>query len=199
MSESNNKLTVKDLITTGVFSAIIFFAISFGGGFFAMIPAVTFYFPVGASLFAGPVFLLMVAKVPKTGPITIVSILMALFCFLTGMHYTMAVGYLVCGILAEILAYTRRYKSIRMNIISYMVFCFGGTATYITYYVNPQGWIKFMLNKGTEQQYIDIMTDSATTFVLVTMLIGTVVIGWLSGFVGSKLLKKHFEKAGITA
>ena len=64
-------LTIKDLITVGIFSAIIFVCISLSGGPFAMFPALTFYFPVGASLLAGPVYLLLIAKVPKTGPIFI--------------------------------------------------------------------------------------------------------------------------------
>lgn len=56
-----------------------------------------------------------------------------------------------------------------------------------------------MLEKGTTQEYLDSMLASTDWIVLVTMLIGTIVIALLSGFVGSKLLKKQFEKAGITA
>ena len=74
-------LTIKDLITVGIFSAIIFVCISLSGCPFAMFPALTFYFPVGASLLAGPVYLLLIAKVPKTGPIFIAGLLMAIFCY----------------------------------------------------------------------------------------------------------------------
>ena len=56
-------LTIKDLITVGIFSAIIFVCISLGGGPFAMFPALTFYFPVGASLLAGPVYLLLLSLI----------------------------------------------------------------------------------------------------------------------------------------
>ena len=34
---------------------------------------------------------------------------------------------------------------------------------------------------------------------LAVILLGTIVIAAFSGFVGEKLLKKQFEKAGITA
>lgn len=63
MSNTKSGLSVKDLIVTGVFSAIIFICISLSGGVFMMMPALTFYYPVGAALLAGPVYLLMVAKV----------------------------------------------------------------------------------------------------------------------------------------
>ena len=68
MSNTKSGLSVKDLIVTGVFSAIIFICISLSGGVFMMMPALTFYYPVGAALLAGPVYLLMIAKVPKRGP-----------------------------------------------------------------------------------------------------------------------------------
>ena len=48
------------------------------------------------------------------------------------------------------------------------------------------------------QDYVDIMSQTANTLVLITMLLGTVAVAALSAFVGSKLLKKQFEKAGIT-
>jgi len=62
-SETNRrkqKLTVKDLITVGVFSAIILICISLSGGPFAMFPTLTFYFPVGAAPLSGPGFLFLV-------------------------------------------------------------------------------------------------------------------------------------------
>ena len=43
------------------------------------------------------------------------------------------------------------------------------------------------------------MNDTASMTVLAIMIVGTILVAWLSGFVGSKLLKKQFEKAGITA
>lgn len=58
---------------------------------------------------------------------------------------------------------------------------------------------EYHAGKGTTQEYLDSMLASTDWIVLVTMLIGTIVIALLSGFVGSKLLKKQFEKAGITA
>ena len=31
------------------------------------------------------------------------------------------------------------------------------------------------------------------------MVVGTIVVAGISGYIGSKMLKKQFEKAGITA
>ena len=55
-------LTVKDLVTTGIFSAIFFVFTLVGGLPFAPNPVLTFYMPMGAALLCGPIYLLMVAK-----------------------------------------------------------------------------------------------------------------------------------------
>lgn len=56
-----------------------------------------------------------------------------------------------------------------------------------------------MLAGGTTQSYIDTMNQAAGPVVLIAMYVGTIIVGSLSGWVGKKLLKKQFEKAGITA
>lgn len=70
-------LTVKDLVTTGIFSAIFFVFTLVGGLPFAPNPVLTFYMPMGAALLCGPIYLLMVAKVQKRWSVTILGIIMA--------------------------------------------------------------------------------------------------------------------------
>ena len=64
-------LTVKDLVTIGIFSALFLVFALVGGIFFAPNPVLTFYMPVGSALLCGPVYLLMLAKVQKRWAATI--------------------------------------------------------------------------------------------------------------------------------
>ncbi len=75
-------LTVKDLVTIGIFTALFFVFELIGSLPFAPNPALTFYQPFGIALLCGPVYLLMVAKVPKRG----VSSFWALSMELSGMY-----------------------------------------------------------------------------------------------------------------
>ena len=63
--QTNKKkgLTVKDLVTIGIFSALFLVFALVGGIFFAPNPVLTFYMPVGSALLCGPIYLLMMAKV----------------------------------------------------------------------------------------------------------------------------------------
>ena len=60
------------------------------------------------------------------------------------------------------------------------------------------GWAKTMLGNGTEQSYIDTMRSTGTVWIMVVMLAGTILAAAVSAFIGCKMLKKQFEKAGIT-
>lgn len=199
-SRNNKKgLSVKDMVTIGVFSALLFITMIVGGIFFAPNPILTFYMPIGSALLGGPVLMLLIAKVPKRGPIAISGILCGVIYFATGMHWAMDLGYILGGILGDLIAGTKQYKNKWLNIIAFICISLGGTGSYICYFMNTESWCSYMLNGGTSASYIEAMNAAAQDWMLMVMLGGTIVVAFLSGFVGSILLKKQFEKAGITA
>lgn len=192
-------LSVKDLVTTGIFSAIFFVFTMIGGVFFAVNPVLTFYMPMGSALLCGPIYLLLTAKVHKRWSITILGIIMGIIWFVTGMHWAFSLGYIGMGIIADIVAGLGQYKSRKINMFSYMLMSLGGVFTYVVYFVDPEGWAGTMLKNGTEQSYIDAMNAAAPSWLLVVIILGTLAVAAFSAWVGSKMLKKQFEKAGITA
>lgn len=197
-TNSKNSLTVKDLVTTGIFSALFLVFALVGGIFFAPNPVLTFYMPIGSALLCGPVYLLLLAKVPKRGAATILGVILCVVWFVTGMHWAMALGYLVMGIAADITAGAGGYKSRKINSLSYMLLSLGGTASYLVFFAGPDAWAATMLGSGTEQSYIDTMRSTGSTWIMLIMLAGTVIAAAVSAYVGCKMLKKQFEKAGIT-
>ena len=65
VNSMNKGLTVKDLVTTGIFTALLFVFVLVGGVFFATNPVLTFFMPAGGGLLAGPIYLLLIATVYK--------------------------------------------------------------------------------------------------------------------------------------
>ncbi len=188
-------LGVKDLVTVGIFSALFLVFALVGGISFAPNPVLTFYMPVGSALLCGPIYLLMLAKVKKRWAVSILGAILCIVWFVTGMHWAMALGYLVMGVAADFVAGAGEYKSKMMNSVSYIVISLGGTASYLVFFANPDGWAKTMLGNGTEQSYIDTMRETGSVWI---MLVGTVLAAAVSAFVGCKMLRKQFEKSGIT-
>lgn len=191
-------LGVKDLVTVGIFSALFLVFALVGGIFFAPNPVLTFYMPVGSALLCGPVYLLMLAKVKKRWAVSILGAILCIVWFVTGMHWAMALGYLVMGVAADFVAGAGEYKSKMMNSVSYIVISLGGTASYLVFFANPDGLAKTMLGNGTEQSYIDTMRETGSVWIMLVMLVGTVLAAAVSAFVGCKMLRKQFEKSGIT-
>lgn len=191
-------LGVKDLVTVGIFSALLLVFALVGGISFAPNPVLTFYMPVGSALLCGPVYLLMLAKVKKRWAVSILGAILCIVWFVTGMHWAMALGYLVMGVAADFVAGAGEYKSKMMNSVSYIVISLGGTASYLVFFANPDGWAKTMLGNGTEQSYIDTMRETGSVWIMLVMLVGTVLAAAVIAFVGCKMLRKQFEKSGIT-
>ena len=104
---------------------------------------------------------------------------------------------LLC-ILSAMMAPSLFYE-LGLVVLSYMLMSLGSVYTYVVFFIDPQGWASTMLENGTEQSYIDTMSASAPSWLLAVIIIGTLAIAAFSGWIGGKLLKKQFEKAGITA
>ena len=199
INPAKKSLTIKDLVTTGIFSAIFLVFTLIGSILFAPNPVLTFYMPMGAALLCGPVYLLMIAKVQKRWSVTILGIIMGIIWFVTGVHWAFSLGYIGMGIIADLVAGAGDYRNKAVNLLSYMLMSLGGVYTYVVFFIDPQGWASTMLENGTEQSYIDTMSASAPSWLLAVIMIGTLAIAAFSGWIGGKLLKKQFEKAGITA
>lgn len=199
MNNDKKKLNVKDLIITGVFAVLFLIAGMIGGGPFASIPTLTFYFPIGAAVLAGPIFMLFIAKVPKQGALAIIGLVQCILGTLTGMHWGMNLGILICSILASFIAGVKKFKNPIFNLIAYIVYCIGPMGTYFVFFFNRESWVSFMLKKGTEQEYIDKMSKVATTGMMAVMVIGTLIVATLSGLLGLRLMRKQFIKAGLAA
>lgn len=67
----------------------------------------------------------MVAKVPKRGGIVILGIINGIVWYVLGMHWAMDLGYVVMGIIAEIVAGAKSYRNIKWNIASFLYSALG--------------------------------------------------------------------------
>lgn len=190
-------LSIKDLITVGIFSALFFIFMMIGSALFAPNPVLTFLMPAGAALLTGPIYLLMIAKVPKFGPILILGILLAIITFVTGMYWLWSLACIGVAVIGELIAAIGKYKNISINIVSYIVFALHPMGSYVMLWFNQRAYKEYLVGQGTEQAYMDTMLTTAQNWMLPTMFVGTMVCALISGILGKKLLRKQFEKSGV--
>lgn len=190
-------LNIKDLITTGIFTALFAVATMAGGGIFACNPVLTYWFSSAVALVTAPIFLLMTAKVAKRGSIIILGTLMGLMMFLTGMYWLWSIAYVVCSVIAEIIMGIGKFKNMKLNILGYIIFSLNPLSSYMMMWINQKEYVAYLVRKGTEQSYMDTMAATAQGWVLPTIIISTIASAFIGAMIGKMLLKKQFEKAGI--
>lgn len=197
-NKGNNSLQTKDYISIGVFS-LIYFVIAFGIGGIAQMTPVTFpLMPMIVALFAGSIFMLYTAKIPKKGAVSILGILAGILLFITGMFWMMSAFFILLGFIADYIISSGDFKSFRRNLTAYCIFALAPMGAYIPMVVMPVQFDKFMQRKGNFSSFAGaIKSIGFNWWAIPAMILGTVICGAIGGFIGKKLLRKHFEKAGI--
>ena len=198
MKKNENVLLTRDYISIGVFS-LIYFAIAFVIGGIAQMTPVTFPFmPMAVALFSGSVFMLYPAKIPKQGALSILGILAGILLFVTGMFWMMSVFFIIFGFIADFICSTGNFRAFKRNLLAYCVFALSPMGAYIPMVVMPAQFDDFMQRKGNVSSFIGIVNSIRVNWwAIPLMILGTIICALIGGFIGKKLLQKHFEKVGI--
>ena len=197
MENKNNKLKAKDFITVGIFAAILF-AVEFAFGMLGYIhPFIVAAYVVILPLASGIPMMLFYTKVEKFGMITIVSVLMAIIMFIGGMGYLGAPLIIISGLIADFIAKSGNYKSFKKTILSYGVFCLWICANYFPVIVTADSYRTDLLDGGYSAEYCDDLFRAINEKTIAVLLILCFVFGCIGAVIGKKVVKKHFEKAGI--
>ncbi len=193
MKESIN---AKDLINVGLFTALYFII-----GCVVVIPVgfIPVFFPLLAGIWplvTGIPFMLFLTRVKKFGLVTIMCTLSGLLMGLTGMGFWgVPIGF-VSGLVADLYMKSGEYKSTKKGIVGYGIFSLWMVGTYVPiYFMAEQAYKDFESGFGTA--YADQAMNFMPSWSFALIIAACFVFGMLGGVVGTKVLKKHFAKAGI--
>lgn len=196
---ASTRLGTRDLITLGVYSVLYVVVMLIAGMPFAFSPVLTYALPVSAAFFCAPVYLLLVAKVPRRGAVAILGAVVGLVLFVTGMFWLWAVAALVLGVAAGEIAALGRFRSPGLNTVSYVVLALAPLASYVMVWINQQSYRAYLVGKGTDDSYMNTMIAAANQWLLVAIVVGTLLAAWLGTLLGRRMLARHFTRAGIVA
>ena len=202
--EKKDKLDTRDLITLGIFMAIIiviWFAIGMLTHLFP--PPVHQWFSGAITvLVSGPIYILMCIKIQKKGIYLINGVIQGIvFALLFGMWWVI-IFYILGGVLAELIFFKSQggYSNKKNNTFGYITFqsisVFG---TYVALYFFADVFIDLMVStyggdRSVWEGYIGMFFQPWSALIVFPVLIICSVIG---AFIGLKIYAKHFEKAGV--
>ena len=195
------KLNVSDLIQTGVYTAIYFILVTIATFSSAIIlPGFSNVFlPAIATLISGTVYMLLVAKVQKFGPITIMGVVMGIFFFVSGHFILSFAANIIFGLLADYIASIGKYKSKKLIMASYIVFSYGLTGPILPLWFMKDAYMANLEARGKSVEYIAKTFNFINTGSFFICIIAILVCAILGGLFGMKMVRKHFVKAGIVA
>ncbi|MBQ7492593.1 MAG: MptD family putative ECF transporter S component [Clostridia bacterium] len=194
---NTKKLTAKDFITIGIFTAILF-VVEFACGMLGYIhPYIVASYVVMIPLVGAIPMMLFYTKVKKFGMISIMSVLLAIIMFVTGMGYLGAPLIILAGVIADLIAKSGGYKSVQKTVLSHGVFCLWICANYFPVVITAQSYRQGLVDAGYSAEYCDYLFRAINSKTIAVLLILCFVFGCIGAWIGKAVVKKHFEKAGI--
>ena len=164
MNQSSKKLTIPDLISVGVFTAIYFVLVTIATFACAMLPGIgNIILPAAAALISGSVYMLLTLKLQKFGGISIMGLVMGLFFFVSGHFVLSFMANIVCGVLADWVASIGKYRSKKWMLMSYIVFSYGLTGPILPLWFMKDAYISSLEGRGKDATYINTVFGHRST------------------------------------
>lgn len=200
MNQKSNKLTVPDLISVGVFTALYFVLVTVATFACALLPGVgNILLPAVAALISGSVYMLLARQATKIrrhhdhgpcdGP---VLLRLRPFCAVVrGQHHLRRRGRPGgrCGQIPQQKAAAGQLRRVFLCL----------TGPILPLWFMKSAYIANLTARGKDTAYIDTLFAPINSGSFVVSMLAILICALVGGFFGQKMLKKHFEKAGIVA
>lgn len=192
-------LDARSGITLGIFTAV---AVTLG----MVLLAALHFLPGSLVLFKealvavplGPVYVLMLAKVPRRGAFLVNGAAIGLLFALTG-FFAAGAFTLLGGLLADIIAGAGGYRSRAGNMAGYVALRLGqAVGTYLPFYLWADSFIADLAASGkVSPEFLAVFTSSLTPGMGLAVLAANVAGAVVGAAFGQSMLRRHFVRAGI--
>ena len=195
------KLNAKDFILIGVLTALMWFICMLISGIMSFAgPVTNVFYPSVVPILNGIVMMLLLAKVPKKGVFTISGVIQAILFLLVGAFWFIPISLVVGSLICDLLFLTRKEFTMKSMTAAYTLFC----GIYAFGAICPikflqSAFVGAMEKNNIAQEYIDGMLQITSIPMLVVIVAGGLLGGFIGSIIGQKVLKKHFIKAGLVS
>ena len=188
-------LTAKDFINIGIFTAIYFvvvFAVACLGFIPILMAAICGIIP----LIAGIPYMLFLTRARKFGMITILGLLTGIIMFITGMGYFSIATGLAFGLAADLIWKAGAWASTKHAIVSHGVFSCWIIGNFLPFLITADSYLPTVRAQYGDA-YVDELMGYLQPQLYPVLLAACLITGLIGGWIGVKILDKHFKRAGI--
>ncbi len=162
-----------------------------------LVPILFMIYPTVMGIIGGTLIMLFMAKVPKPWALFILGMLSPLVMFFMGHTYIILIVSVVFIGLAEFMFRKGGFTSFKYNAISYGFFSCWLGASLMQILLVKERYREIYKASGMPDEYFNTMDKLISWPTMVLIILGAFVGGIIGAYLGKKMLKKHFEKAGI--
>ena len=191
----NNKLSTKDLINIGIFTAF-YYVIFFASAMLGYVPILFILLPVYLPILTGIPFMLFLTRVKKFGMVLIMSIILGLIMFATGHTWLPVLTAVICGLAAELIFKGGKYKSFTHSAIGYGVFSVWSMGAMLPMWIMRDSYFEY-IRSSMGDEYTNKILQLTPNWVAFAVIGVAFISGVIGAFLGKSMLKKHFKRAGI--
>ncbi|MDR1015282.1 MAG: MptD family putative ECF transporter S component [Coriobacteriales bacterium] len=197
---SSAGLQVKDLVMVGIFGVILFIVTIVSMTLAGIVPATYPFQSAIAALLGAPLYFLLVSKANKPFVSLLAFGIVGVIWMIWG-GYTYGAGMIVGAAVSELVLMRGGYKSVRRLTVAYLCIMLGNFIGDLgVIYINTQLYIDMSLSgsaSGASQDYVLAVVDSAKGPVGVAAFAACFVMSVLGALLARRIMRKHFQKAGI--
>ena len=189
------RLNGKDFINIGIFTAL-YFVVVFAVACLGFVPILMALICGIVPLIAGIPYMLYLTKVRKFGMITILGLLIGIIMFITGMGFFSIGTGLVFGLAADLIWKSGGYADAKRGIVSHGVFSCWMVGNFLPFWLTADTYLTTVRSQYGDA-YVTELMGYLQPWACPCLLVAALVTGLIGGWIGYKVLGKHFKRAGI--
>ncbi|MFT4109218.1 MptD family putative ECF transporter S component [Propionicimonas sp.] len=191
------RFSARDLLNTAIF-AVIYVVIVFAIAMLGIISPLVMLLTLPLAAIAGGIpYLLFLTRVRHAGMVTLFGTVVALLLFMMGHPWQSTILTILLSVISELVLASGRYHSTWAAIWTYVVFCAWFAGPWIPFFLDPVSYFQRPSTAAMGEGYLREFQQVVTFPAVAAMVAATLVCGLLGGLLGTRLLAKHFQRAGL--
>lgn len=191
------RMSARDLITIGIFAAL-YFVLSMAASLLGIINPPMMIVSTGLAIVIGAIpFMLFLTRVTHAGMITLFALISGALYVLTGTLLIGLILMLVLALIAELIVWVGRYRSTTAGILAYTAFSVWFFGPILPLLYAREDYLSMPGLQSAGADYVAGVDALFSTPVILAVGVGCAICGLIGGFLGARLLRKHFVRAGL--
>lgn len=189
----------KYLVNVGVFSAIyiVVFLGTAAMGFFG--PPMLFVGWIVGTIMNGVVITLYRLRTPVMGAMALLGFLEGVIAISRGYPWYTLIGATLLGFIADLINRAGGFQRRTNLMLGYAVFAPWIALPLVPVLINSEDYFNRLLEKAANKAYVAQLESFLTPTMVGVWVLILFVAGLVGGWLGNKLMDKHFKKAGMVA